>query len=394
MNTQIGFRPTVETASWQELTQEKISNSNFLFLDLRSEKEFRKGHMTGAMNLPLLNDAERHAVGLLYKKEGKNKALVLGFQFFQKKSKAFLEEVKQKASHLQSNGKLVLYCARGGMRSQLTAGFLTSLGYQVLLAEGGYKSYRNLVLEDLEKKLPNHEFLVLHGHTGSGKTELLKELAKPQYKIGILDFENLAHHSGSIFGDLNQNEEKATQSQFENNLFSAYKKVQHFKCLVVEIESTLGEAKLSPSLHHAITSSPMLHITRSHEKRLISLEKDYTKNWDQAKKDLVIERLSILKQKFSKENFEKLKTFLEEKNFKQFLEIVLKEHYDPQYAKSLKKYDTQILASFSMSSGKKELLNFIKSYVSHKNSATLPPSIGTQFTYPTAFSKKSGSMSA
>lgn len=394
MHTQNSSRTTVATSHWQELIQEKISNSNFLFLDLRSEKEFKKGHATGAINLPLLNDAERHAVGTLYKKEGKNKALVLGFQFFQKKSKTFLEEVKQKASLLQNNGKLVLYCARGGMRSQLTAGFLTSLGYPILLAEGGYKSYRHLVLDSLEEKLPKHEFLVLHGHTGSGKTQLLRELAKPQYKIGILDFENLAHHSGSIFGDLNQDKEKATQSQFENNLFTAYKKVQRFKCLVVEIESTLGEAKLSPSLRHAIVSSPMLQITRSHEKRLIYLEKDYTKNWNQEKKELVIEKLSLLKSKFSKENFKKLNRFLEEKNFKEFLAIILKEHYDPQYAKSLKKYQNKILASFSMSSGKKELLNFIKSYVSHKNSATLPPSIGTQFTYPTAFSKKSGSMSA
>lgn len=371
MNLENQKSPLPKALLWSELAEKRKQGDELLFLDMRSEKEFEKSHVTGASNLPLLNNEERHEVGTLYKKEGKNKAIVLGFSFFQRKSEKFLKEVEKKVASLGKNGKLVIYCARGGMRSRLTAGFLASLGHPVLLAEGGYKAYRKQVLETLEEKLVHHPLLVLHGHTGSGKTELIKELEKPCYEIGTLDFEGLAHHSGSTFGNLNHKEKPSTQGQFENDLYEAYKKVEHLGRIVVEIESTLGQVKLFPKLRQALVSSPMIQISRARAHRVNALTKEYTRDWNEEKKTTFLERLEPLQAKFSKDCYQKLVTLLEEENFQELADILLKDHYDPRYEKSLKRYEEQIIAHFSFSSAKKELLNFIKSYVSRKNSGNL-----------------------
>ena len=200
------------------------------------------------------------------------------------------------------------------MRSSLTAGLLASLGYSIILAKDGYKAYRNLVLSTLDGPLTEHPFLVLHGHTGSGKTELLEELEKTK-ELGILNLEKLARHSGSAFGSLNQEGPSHSQTQFENNLFAAYEKVKNFPCLILEIESTLGSAKVLPKFRRSITSSPMILLKRDHNERVSSLIRDYTSKWDDKKQSSFEEKLSLLKSKFSSELFKKIESFSETRNF-------------------------------------------------------------------------------
>ena len=365
------IKKMVKTLSWAEITSLKQKCSSALIVDLRSEKEFERGHVPGATNIPLLTTAERHEVGTTYKKKGKNDAICLGFSLFIKKIRCFLSNFHE-TSHTD-NGEirtLILHCARGGMRSSLTAGFLKSLGYDVILAKGGYKTYRTLVLETLEGPLAKHRLLVLHGHTGSGKTELIEELEKDK-KIGILNLEKLARHSGSAFGAFNQEGPSHTQMQFENNLFSAYEKVRHFSYLVLEIESTLGSAKILPKFRKSITSSPMILLKKDHKKRVLSLVKDYTSKWNDKKQISFEQKLFLLKPKFSSELFQKLESFAKAKDFKQLIDILLKEHYDPRYNKSLKRYRKSIIAHFCVTTEKKEMICFIKNYVNQANSAIL-----------------------
>ena len=364
-------KKTVKILTWAEIESLKQNNEPSLVVDLRSEKEFALGHIPEAKNIPLLTTEERHEVGLLYKTEGKDKATCLGFSFFTQKIRDFLESFEEAAQTEGTKPKtLILHCARGGMRSSLTAGLLASLGYNVLLAKGGYKAYRNLVLSTLDGHLTEHPLLVLHGHTGSGKTELLEELEKTK-ELGTLNLERLARHSGSAFGSLNQEGPSHSQMQFENNLFAAYEKVKSYPCLVLEIESTLGSAKILPKLRKSITSSPMLLLKRDHSERVSSLVRDYTSKWDDKKQSSFEEKLSLLKSKFSSEIFKRVQSFSEARDFPQLIDILLKEHYDPRYNKSLSRHEKRIIARFSMTTQKKELICFIKNYVNEPNSDIL-----------------------
>lgn len=352
--------------SWDELqSQDPQEEKAFpLIIDLRSEGEYALGHITGAKNLPLLSNEERHEVGYTYKNVGKQEAVELGLEIFAKKAQAFLrdfEKILNNQKHKPS--QITLYCWRGGMRSNFVTLFISSFGYKNLrLLEGGYKNYRKSVLSTLSSELLQHEFLVLHGLTGSGKTEIIQELMEENL-VGCLDFEKLAKHRGSAFGDFNQKQSIATQQQFENDLYSSYLEQKHHKILLVEIESRLGQVNLHPKLRQKTISSPMLLISRDYEERINSLVKEYTCNWSEETEILFLERLSLLKEKLSRETISKLEMWIKEKNFRLVTDTLLKDHYDKVYGKSIKKYAKQTLNEYNISSQKPELISYIKDYI-------------------------------
>ena len=139
---------------------------------------------------------------------------------------------------------IILYCWRGGLRSGAVAQLFSSLGHRVTLIEGGYKAYRKVALHVLHEELPQHNFLVLHGLTGSGKTEILHHAEAEG--IPCLDFEGLAQHRGSAFGDFNQRKPPLSQQQFENNLYASYQKQKDAPTFLVEIEGRLGQVNIHP----------------------------------------------------------------------------------------------------------------------------------------------------
>ena len=47
-------------------------------MDVRAPIEFSKGSFPNAINAPLMNDEERHRVGICYKEKGQDKAIELG----------------------------------------------------------------------------------------------------------------------------------------------------------------------------------------------------------------------------------------------------------------------------------------------------------------------------
>ena len=112
-------------------------------------------------------------------------------------------------------------------------------------------------------------------------------------------------------------------------------------------------------------------LQRNHEERVSSLVRDYTSKWDHKKQISFEEKLFLLKPKFSSELFEKLESFARERDFSQLIDILLKEHYDPRYNKSLKRHEERIIARFNVNTQKKEMICFIKNYVNQANSAIL-----------------------
>jgi tRNA 2-selenouridine synthase len=166
-------------------------------------------------------------IGTLYKQQGKQPAVLKGLEIVGPK----LHEYVNEAIKINKTGTFLVHCWRGGMRSSSMAWFLETYGFNCVLLKGGYKSYRNYVLESFNVK---KNIVVLGGRTGTGKTKILHELDKLGEQI--IDLEKLAHHKGSSFGSLGE-VPQPTQEQFENNLSFCLSKTDPGKNCWIENES-------------------------------------------------------------------------------------------------------------------------------------------------------------
>ncbi|WP_010292506.1 rhodanese-like domain-containing protein [Clostridium senegalense] len=154
-----------------QTTEYKELKGDYVLVDVRSPLEYKENTIPGAVNIPLFNDEERALVGTIYKQESTEKAKKIGMEIVSKKLPSIYDEfLKLEKKHK----KIVLFCARGGMRSGSLVALLSSLGMRVEKIKGGYKSYRGYVLEELPKLNEQVKYIVLHGNTGVGKTEILK----------------------------------------------------------------------------------------------------------------------------------------------------------------------------------------------------------------------------
>ena len=212
---------------WKELRTD-LKSGRLALIDLRSPKEFGLGHIPEAINIPLLDNTERHQIGKLYKESGKSEAVRLGLELFAAKSQSFLSQIET----LSSANTIALYCWRGGMRSRLVGTWLALAQFNVRILKGGYKAFRRDVLDGI-KNFSDHPKIVLNGRTGSGKTLFIKDMQESGYPV--VDFEGLACHRGSAFGALAQGEASPTQQNFENQLYDAYLDVQKYPKILVEI---------------------------------------------------------------------------------------------------------------------------------------------------------------
>ncbi len=261
----------INSVTWSSL-RSLVQQNKLALIDTRSAAEYAQGHCPGAVNIPLLDDAERHEVGLCYKTDGRLPAVQMGLAIFSAKVDVFIDQVSKAsivttpAPHNFANSfdpkknrpKVAVYCWRGGMRSQAVARLLDTLGFDVLIIKGGYKAFRKEVLQALDL-LAVQPLVVLNGLTGVGKTVLLKTLGKTQPTI---DFEALACHRGSAFGHFAQPEPSPTQQQFENLIANAYLAVCHHKRIIVEIEGAIGPVTVPAKIRRHILQSPMIFLDR------------------------------------------------------------------------------------------------------------------------------------
>lgn len=204
-------------------------------IDVRTPAEFEQGHIPGATNVPLFSNEERAVVGTIYKKEGRQAAIVKGLEFVGPK----MATIVSKAQELSKENTICVHCWRGGMRSGSVAWLLQMYGLNVFTLQGGYKQFRNMVLSGFEISA---EVRILGGRTGSGKTDVLKQLVKKNETI--IDIEGLAHHKGSAFGGFHQ--VQLSQEQFENNLFMAIEGSRNKEHVWIEDESRVLGSKVIP----------------------------------------------------------------------------------------------------------------------------------------------------
>ena len=149
----------------------KYEHERPLLIDARSESEYFHAHFPGAVNIPLLNNEHRHLVGTEYKKNGREAAVLLGFKL----AGPLFHEFIEKANANSENKVAMVYCWRGGMRSSIMSWILSMAGFKVTLLKDGYKSFRNFILEQFNRTI---QLIIIGGHTGCGKTDILKALRK------------------------------------------------------------------------------------------------------------------------------------------------------------------------------------------------------------------------
>ena len=240
--------------------------SNVSNIDLRSENEFKKGSIPQSVNIPILNNDQFKKVGIEYKKNGSDAAIALGHSLVKGSLKENL--IHHWTEHLKKNPECLLYCFRGGMRSEIAVKWLNDCGVKVNRLKGGYKNFRNWVISqhlDIENYIK--DWIIIGGLTGSGKTDFLRSFKES------IDLERIANHRGSAFGIRDGGQ--PTQSNFENILTLDY--LNHkYKKLILEDESrTIGRAGLPGFWYQKMQSSKLVILEVDDDKRAENIYYEY-----------------------------------------------------------------------------------------------------------------------
>lgn len=238
----------------------------FPLIDARSEGEFEQSHIPGAFNLPILKNSERVIVGTLYKEKGSEAATLKGFELVGPR----FYQIQKEAIRQFPNRKIIVYCWRGGMRSQILSWLLEMVGFEVFRLKGGYKTYRTFTFDEVRK---DRKFLVLGGKTGTGKTVLLKKLKEKGEQI--LDLEGIANHKGSSFGGIGQ-APQPTVEQFENLLAENLFHLDSSLPTWVENESRkIGRLILPNQLYQQMGDALLIAIQKTTEERIAHIAEEY-----------------------------------------------------------------------------------------------------------------------
>ena len=337
----------------------ELSKQNPVF-DVRSPGEFNHAHIPGAYGLPLFTDEERAIVGTAYKQESREKAIKHGLDFFGTKMKKMVEEVEgilnlrrtitdvdtSKFEIQNRKPKIVLlYCWRGGMRSAAVGWLLDLYGFKVYTLTGGYKKFRNYVLETF--KLP-FDLKIMGGYTGSGKTEIIKELKRKGELV--IDLEDMAKHKGSAFGNIGM-PQQPTQEMFENILScelrtlryepktggqSSYPQIviKHSPIWLEDESQRIGLINLPNDLWSTIRKSEIYFLDIPFEERLKHVVEEY----GVLDKERIIDAINRIKERLGGLEAKRAIEFLGQDNPIESFRILLK-YYDKWYARALHNRD-------------------------------------------------------
>jgi tRNA 2-selenouridine synthase len=308
-----------------------------LVIDVRSQAEFNSGHIPGAMNLPLFDNEERKEIGILYKNSGKQASILRGLDIVGPKMSVFVKTV---LANFRGQ-EVYVHCWRGGMRSSSMAWLIETSGIQTFVLDGGYRSYRRFIRSELNKSQP---IVVLGGKTGSGKSEILREMAKMGEQI--IDLEKLANHRGSAFGALGQ-EKQPTTEQFENDLYFELTKLDRNQNIWLEDESrAIGNLSMPEPFFNRIRKANVIFIDVPKEIRVNRLVKDYA-GFDPVSLKSAIMRIQ---KRLGGLNTKLALQAVDEKDFATAASILL-DYYDKAYLKGLSNRDHNKVIPLEVSNG-------------------------------------------
>jgi len=294
-------------------------------IDVRSPAEFAEDHLPGAVNLPVLDDAERARVGTIYKQESPFLARKLGAALVARNAAAHIEGPLRDRD---GGWRPLVYCWRGGQRSGSFASLLREIGWRVETVEGGYRSWRRLVVADLYERAFPARVVLLDGNTGTAKTDLLPRLAARGHQV--IDLEGLANHRGSLLGAVGP---QPAQKGFESALAVAVARLDPSRPVILEAESTkVGDVSLPPGLIAAMQIAPRIEIRAPLLARAAYLVRAYADALEDPQ--VLADRIRRLKRLRGGERVERWAGMVMAGEVEAAAAALMAEHYDPAYAKS------------------------------------------------------------
>ncbi len=351
---------------------EQIALCDTPLIDVRAPIEFDKGAFPNAVNLPILNDEERHKVGIKYKKYGNDEATKLGEKLVSGSIRE--ERINAWIDFIKTNNNALLYCFRGGSRSKIARQWLLEKGIEITRLDGGYKAFRNFLLEEITGDFdPNISPITLGGHTGSGKTIVIKQLKN------AIDLEGLANHRGSSFG--NNVTPQPKQINFDNALAYEMIKFRHknLQHLVVEDEGrNIGRIFMNHDFFNWFRSKYMVILDSTFEERIENTYDEYVTKSQQEHIDFYDEKGLEMWYEYIKSSMirvqkrlglEKLKSFLSEfenaytyqlntgdaTKHKGWIALFLRDYYDPMYSYQIDESNRKLL----FKGNKDEVIQFL-----------------------------------
>lgn len=293
-----------------------------VWLDVRSPGEYRKGHIPGALNLPLLDDQERAQVGTCYHQRGRNAAVLLGLRLIG----ARLADLAQQGQRACApSGRALVYCWRGGERSASLGWLLEKVGLQVEQLRGGYKAYRRHARDSLQRPLP---LRVLGGFTGSGKTEVLHCLHQRGQQV--IDLEQLAQHRGSAFGHLGQPDQPSSE-MFENLLAQQWGLQDPDRPVWIEDEShCVGSCYVCNPVWDQLRAAPLYFLRIPQSARRDYLIEEYVGRGtiDPAQVERALDKIQ---RRLGGDNHRKALQALQSQSWEELVGLLL-DYYDRAYA--------------------------------------------------------------
>lgn len=257
------MRDSAEITTTKSVASRYVLDGTPLIVDVRAPLEYARGALPNSVNLPILTDDEREAVGTCYKHSGQAAAVALGHKLVSDAVRDAREQAWERA--VRSAPEAVLCCWRGGMRSNLAQQWLAERDLSLAIVDGGYKALRSACLEIIDA-MPQQSIIVLAGRTGSGKTDVLNQLPDS------IDLEGLANHRGSAFGSLG---DQPSPASFENELAGKWHR-HAFERITLEDESRLiGRVALPPVLHQHMATADLVLLEISQSERIDNIRREY-----------------------------------------------------------------------------------------------------------------------
>jgi tRNA 2-selenouridine synthase len=306
-------------------------------IDVRSEGEFAEDHIPGAINCPVLDDAQRVRVGTMYKQVSPFDAKKVGAALV---AHNIARHIETSFHDKGRDWKPLIYCWRGGNRSGSMAHILAKIGWPAVQLDGGYKEFRRHVNAALDPLAQTLQFRVVCGTTGSGKSRLLQTLAGQGAQV--LDLEQLAAHRGSVLGHL-PNEPQPSQKSFESSIWQVMRNFDPQRVVFVESESKkVGNLRVPAGLMEAIRASPCIALHLPQAARVELLMEDYVHFVnDPAILNKQLDCLTVL---YGKEKIGRWQEMADGGMMRPLVDELLVQHYDPAYIKSIDRnfalYDT------------------------------------------------------
>ncbi|MGK2952412.1 MAG: tRNA 2-selenouridine(34) synthase MnmH [Thiobacillus sp.] len=297
-------------------------------IDVRSPGEFAEDHIPGAINLPVLDDAERERVGTLYKQVSSFEAKKVGAALV---SRNIAQHLDSWFAGKPKSYRPLVCCWRGGSRSGSLTHVLQKIGFAAVQLDGGYKAYRRHVVAELATLPAQFSYRVVCGPTGSGKSRLLLALANEGAQV--LDLEVLAAHRGSLLGAM-PGQAQPSQKSFESAIWSALNGFNPARPIFVESESKkIGALRVPDALITAMHASPCLRLEVPLAARVQLLTEDYEHFLHDP--ETINRQLGYLVSLRGSETIAAWQALVNRQAWPELVANLLEVHYDPAYFKSL-----------------------------------------------------------